>query len=145
MLKNKKRPGQLSVSLNERLPEKIRNLDLGPIRYKATLAESRLGWTDEEAGLVEEEYRRYLALKYLYPEKALPPHVYVDEFWHLHILDTEKYMEDCHEIFGEYIHHFPYFGARGEEDEQVFKAAYAQTVMLYKKHFGEPSQYFWQV
>ncbi len=32
----------------------------------------------------------------------------VDEVWHLHILDTRKYLIDCHEAFGRFIHHTPF-------------------------------------
>lgn len=31
----------------------------------------------------------------------------IDEFWHLHILDTIQYRSDCHTIFGTFIEHIP--------------------------------------
>ena len=31
-----------------------------------------------------------------------------DLFWHLHILDTRQYIEDCKNIFGYYLHHNPF-------------------------------------
>ena len=139
------RPGGRSVSINEQLPEKIRNLDLGPIKFKTMEPESHLGWIQEEADLAEEEYRKYLTLRFYYSEFPLPPDAIVDEFWHCHILDTHKYIEDCQTIFGKYLHHFPYFGIRGEEDAQRLQTAYQKCVELYKKHFGEPNQYFWQI
>ena len=37
----------------------------------------------------------------------LQPEPIADIVWHTHILFTEKYHEDCLEIFGDYIHHRP--------------------------------------
>ena len=57
--------------------------------------------------------------------------------WHYHILDTEKYAEDCRDIFGYFVHHFPYFGMRGDEDAQHLQAAFVETQELYVKEFGK--------
>jgi hypothetical protein len=45
----------------------------------------------------------------------------VDEIWHQHILDTHAYHRDCDAIFGSYLHHFPYFGMRGDADAQALR------------------------
>ncbi|HEU4561412.1 MAG TPA: hypothetical protein VFS20_26400 [Longimicrobium sp.] len=58
--------------------------------------------------------------------------------WHYHILDTRAYHRDCQTLFGEYFHHFPYFGMRGEEDEQNLERAFKMTGVLYEEAFGEP-------
>ncbi len=65
------------------------------------------------------------------PDKEL------DSFWHAHILDTMKYADDCEQIFGHFLHHFPYFGLRGEEDAQHLQDAFAETKRLYQAEFGE--------
>jgi hypothetical protein len=32
----------------------------------------------------------------------------LDDLWHEHILDTQKYKEDCESVFGKFIHHNPH-------------------------------------
>ena len=58
-------------------------------------------------------------------------------FWHTHILDTQKYMLDCENLFGRYIHHFPYFGMRGEKDRNQLKKSFYETEELFLLHFSE--------
>lgn len=93
------------------------------------------GWSQEQANEAEAEYKRFLALKRTYPEKDIVPHRDVDLFWHQHILDTEKYANDCEEIFGYFLHHFPYFGMNGPQDEQNLMDAFEETKQLYEDHF----------
>lgn len=30
-----------------------------------------------------------------------------DLFWHMHLMDTKKYAQDCHTLFGRFLHHVP--------------------------------------
>jgi hypothetical protein len=57
--------------------------------------------------------------------------------WHFHILDTRAYHQDCESVFGHYLHHFPYFGMRGEEDAQNLKKSFDNTQVLYFQTFSE--------
>ncbi|MCX7069356.1 MAG: hypothetical protein NTW85_16940 [Methylococcales bacterium] len=59
------------------------------------------------------------------------------------ILDTQKYQEDCELLFGYFLHHFPYFGMRGKEDEENLKMAWTETRQLYKTRFGELPTDLW--
>ena len=49
-----------------------------------------------------------------------------------------KYAEDCRMIFGRFLHHFPYFGMRGEQDAKDLRQAFSETRALFEKEFGEP-------
>jgi hypothetical protein len=49
-----------------------------------------------------------------------------------------KYAEDCQNVFGYFLHHFPYFGMRGEEDAADLKAASARMHELHLREFSEP-------
>lgn len=89
-----------------------------------------------EWDIAELEYRRFLTLKRLYPSVALVPSKQVDAIWHAHILDTRAYREDCQQVFGHFVDHFPYFGIYGQDDYRKLKDTFAQTVALYEKHFG---------
>jgi hypothetical protein len=94
------------------------------------------GWAPEYAEQVEDLYRKFLALNVRYPDRKICPTGPVDEFWHAHILDTRAYARDCELLFGEYLHHFPYFGMRGPDDRRDLEHAFAQSVELFIRHFG---------
>lgn len=74
------------------------------------------GWSLEEIDDAEFYYRCFLQAHKEFPNKRIVPTRKIDIFWHHHILDTQKYHDDCQKIFGHYLHHFPYSGIRGEND-----------------------------
>lgn len=120
-------------------------MDLEPVMVKAMDPEEGYGWTLEFTKAVAEEYRKYLTLCIEYPEVPVVPSNYVDDFWHLHILDTEKYQEDCEEFLGFFLHHFPYFGMRGPEDAANLTAAWLRTRELYTTRFGPIPEQYWPI
>jgi len=110
--------------------------DFTMIKIKLQDREEGPGWAPELCAIVEQEYKRFLALKRAYPNKEIVPNRLVDTFWHQHILDTEKYEQDCDVLFGHFLHHFPYFGMQGSEDRANLNAAFRDTQELYETHFG---------
>ena len=115
----------------------IQALDLDPIKFKLMDPEEGQGWSREYVDQMAIEYKRFLTLSVKYPEETIAPSKDVDKFWHGHILDTMKYAEDCQNVFGYFLHHFPYFGMRGEEDAENLAEAGKTTNRLYEKEFGE--------
>ena len=122
----------------------IAAIDFSMVKLKLMDTEEGEGWSADQCELVELEYRRYLALSWQYPDKAIVPSKVVDIFWHFHILDTQAYVEDCNRAFGYFLHHYPYFGMRGEQDAQALGAAYDETLALYELHFGSPVEDVWE-
>jgi hypothetical protein len=121
--------------------EAIEALDLGPIKFKLMDPEEGEGWTRELVEHMETQYKRYLTLVAKYPREAIAPGKDVDRFWHAHILDTRKYIDDCERVFGCYLHHFPYFGMRGADDAAALAKAGERTRELYEAEFGaEPGR-----
>jgi len=116
--------------------KKIMALDLGPIKVKLLHNEDGESWTLEKVSEVEVGYRQFLYLNYKYPEREIVPTKPIDQFWHQHILDTRKYAEDCDQVFGHFLHHFPYFGLRGNKDAENLRDAFAETKEFYAKEFG---------
>src|SRR5689334_8889791 len=112
-------------------------LDLEPNKMKLMHVESGEGWSLEKANAVEKEYRRFLCLMKLYPDEDTAPLVDVDTFWHYHILDTMKYAADCEQVFGYFLHHYPYVGMHGEDDEQFRLDSGDRMRELYEVTFGE--------
>jgi hypothetical protein len=121
----------------------INDLDLEMIKLKLMDQEEGEGWSREYAEQVEEEYRKFLALTRAFPDMAIVPSEPVDKFWHNHILDTQKYAPDCEKVFGFFLHHFPYFGMRGEEDMNNLNKSWDNTIDAYRKFFGDPPAGFW--
>ncbi len=112
-------------------------LDLARLRLKMRDVAEGEGWPAEVCALAELEYRRFLTLKRLFFSAALVPNGLMDKFWHAHILDTHNYHSDCLRLFGEYLHHYPYFGKRGESDRVELARAFQETKDLYLGIFGE--------
>ena len=111
-------------------------LDLEPIMVKLMDSEEGLGWSLDFTKRVATEYRKFLILCKENPNSPIVPSSFVDDFWHFHILDTQKYQEDCEVFFGYFLHHFPYFGMRGKQDEENLNTAWLESCQLYETRFG---------
>jgi len=118
-------------------------LNLEAIVIKAMDDDEGLGWSFEYALEVSDEYRKFLVLCLQNPNIAIVPSTQIDDFWHLHILDTQKYAEDCSSCFGYFLHHFPYFGMRDKQDEQNLKDAWELTKSLYIKEYMSMPEHLW--
>lgn len=114
------------------------NLDL--IKRKLMDKSAGHGWTRRQADHNEVEYKRFLVLLAKYPDQSIAPSTEVNKFWHGHILDTMKYAEDCDAVFGYFMHHFPDFGTRGEQDAANLVGAFMNMQRLYDREFGEARQ-----
>jgi len=129
---------QMLLPKNEKLTE-IENLDLERLRYKLLKDQPQRGWGGEKFDIALTEYKRFLILKVLHPEKSFAPTSLMDEIWHLHILDTKAYMRDCKSIFNKYLHHAPSFGQyNSEEQNSRLVNSRRNLEELYPEHFGEP-------
>src|SRR5438309_1562265 len=128
---------QLAARSTEQVIAAIQALDLDPIKFKLMDPEEGQGWSRQYVDQMEIAYKRFLVLSVKYPEKTIAPSKDVDKFWHGHILDTMKYAEDCQNVFGYFLHHFPYFGMRGEEDAANLAEAGRTTQRLYEQEFGK--------
>jgi len=115
----------------------VDSLDLDPIKVKLMDAETGEGWSFEKVESAEIRYRRFLTLCQENPKTPLVPTQDIDKFWHYHILDTSKYADDCQIYFGYFLHHFPYFGLRSDDDERDLAEAFEATKALYKARFNE--------
>ena len=117
------------------LTPEVAQLDFERLRWK--LEHSREAtWGHAEIEDAEREYRRFLTLKQIHPDLALVPSKQVDAFWHAHFLDTVAYARDCEDVFGGFLHHYPYFGIYGDEDYAKLVAAFARTREVYEMRFG---------
>jgi hypothetical protein len=123
--------------------DRVSVLDLSDIRLKLADPVEGNGYSPEHLDLMEQEYRRFLAMHIAYPDAEVVPCHIVDEMWHAHILDTIAYRRDCEAVFGEFLDHYPYFGLRSEEEAQELDSAYADTLTIYESEFGTPPDGTW--
>jgi hypothetical protein len=117
--------------------QRLTEVDFEPIAFKLTHPDEGLGLSLAQVSHNIEGYRQYLFLYYLYPDRILVPSREIDQVWHTHILDTAKYREDCDQLFGRFIDHWPYFGLADAADKAALEKAFAETQALYAHHFGE--------
>jgi hypothetical protein len=113
----------------------IDKIDFTLIKTKMSNKVDGTDLTLEQIDIAESEYRNFLKLLVLYPEKEFVPSKLIDEFWHFHILDTRKYYSDCIQIFGCVMHHYPYFGMNGEDDKKNLEKCFSDTKEIYKSTF----------
>lgn len=125
------------MSVEGFLNPQVCNLNFDCIKSKMSMNLNKLGWDQSDLELAEREYRRFLTLIVLNPGKAIVPTKLVDEFWHQHILDTQAYGDDCHQVFGAFVHHYPYFGINGKEDKLNLDKTFEETQRLYLEQFKE--------
>ncbi len=116
--------------------EKVQKIDFAPIFWKLKNPLKGEGMSDEELRSGCLQYQQWLALQMAFPEEHTPPSEIIDVFWHAHILDTSKYAEDCKEVFGFFLHHFPYTGWQGEEAKQAHDVKFELTKQLFEQYFG---------
>lgn len=95
-------------------------------------------WNLERAEKAVLNYQRYIAVTKALGGIQLVPNADIDEIWHMHILDTRAYMQDSNALFGEYLHHYPYFGMISEENKQQWEDVQAQSEQLWQSLFNEP-------
>jgi hypothetical protein len=76
--------------------------DLSDVQARVKL---RMRWSEELAAEAVQEYRKFIALVTLDPEKSYGMVDLVDEVWHQHLLNTHDYLEMCNAVIGGMIHH----------------------------------------
>ena len=104
--------------------------------------EHEYGLPQEYLKAVEQEWKKYIVLLAIYPERGFPMSAPVDQFAHEHLLDTHNMQALCEEIApGRVMHHEPTIG---EEEKQALLPLYhSDTIPMMEMHFGEASLIFW--
>jgi hypothetical protein len=117
----------------------IAHIDFTMLREKLIMSPEEGGqsWSVEMAEKAEAKYKKWLFLKLKYENVLIPPPRDIDTFWHGHIVDSLAYTRDTAAIFGQYVHHYPYFGMRGQADHQKLLDAFENTKRLYREEYNE--------
>ncbi len=113
-------------------------LDLSAICDKLQDPQGWYRWPNDRVIAAIKDYRKFLHLNRKYPETELVPGPDADEVWHLHVLNTRQYQEDCERLFGRFLHHSP----ASDMAEHEMEIARENTVRLHMKEFGEAPDNF---
>lgn len=139
----------LGTSINNEskraLLPKFENLDLESIIIKLTHPKDVHKWSREEAEYAVYQYKKFLFLNALYPEQELVPTKEIDNVWHVHILDTEKYRNDCQYLFGRFLDHYPYSGLGGQQDEKEHLKKFELSQTLFQELFPSDNVKFYKI
>ena len=84
------------------------------------------------------EFRRYLAIRLLYPEPISMVSKDVDEVWHACILFTRLYASLCDQVYGLFLHHEP-----AEPSDQLLNEEWEKFAGVHQHLFGTPGP-LWQ-
>lgn len=116
----------------------IQALDLESVKTRIMDHDLGEGWTREYADGIEAAYKNFLTVLVKHQEDAedILPSKDVDEFWHTHILQTMKYEDDCHAVFGKFLHHQPHIGELTTADHEKRALLADKTLRLYQQEFG---------
>jgi hypothetical protein len=114
----------------------VKDLDF-TLAIKKLQTENAGGWTEDRAIKAVEGYKRYLAITKALDGFQLVPNADIDEIWHYHIMDTRRYEKDCQDIFGGFLHHYPYYGMLDEENEKNWKENQVTSNNIWNELFNE--------
>jgi hypothetical protein len=116
---------------------KVAAVDLSSVRNKFAFKKGFWWRLRHDALRVECEYRQFLYLIVCNPGQTVVPWSHdLDDFWHEHILNTEKYAQDCNAVLGGFIHHNPHL----PEGSPPHAKAFAATRQMYKSTFKEAAR-----
>ena len=137
-------PGSLCVADATRVASaivRVACLDFSGQILKLTHPSEGYRFDPGRAGRACDDYRRFLAILAAFPELQVAPTAEIDLVWHLHILDTRAYARDTQSVFGFFLHHFPYLGLRGGNDDQLLGQAFRNGRVLFQTYFPESQAY----
>jgi hypothetical protein len=123
--------------MNQRANDCLPELDLACINRALEEETTTSMWSAEVRDLVELWYRRFLFLCSQHRDRELVPTLAIDEFWHMHILHTKKYVTDCQRLFGAYFHHTPFGKNISPQDNNRRAQGFASTMQLFQEEFAD--------
>jgi hypothetical protein len=108
--------------------ERLASIDLSWIVVKFV---RDYGYEAGDAFRAVDLYRNVLELAIEHPGRALLPPAGADKAWRAHILNTQRYRQDCLSLFGDFMHHDP-----DEFDQEAFRASWEFTRACFAARFG---------
>ena len=115
----------------------VEDIDFERIKWKMENSPENCSLSFDTIDLAIVEYKRFLTLRMENPGVKISPTKLMDEVWHFHILDTNKYRDDCQNLFGRFIDHHPSYGPfESVEVQESLAASFESMKALYQERFG---------
>jgi len=124
-----------ATGLDPNLSYKILQIDWQPLLLGLQHHEKTKSWLWQDQASAIVKYALFLYLAQMYPHHQLVPTTEIDEVWHLHLLNTEKYLSDCEYLLGYYLHHKPFFGLYNNFEKRQLQIHRDATINLFITHF----------
>jgi hypothetical protein len=134
-IKEAKMQARLTTKPENDVLAAIQALDLESVKLRVMDSELGEGWSREYTDSIEAAYKNYLAMLVKYPDDIEDIQISkdVDHFWHMHILHTLKYADDCQRLFGNFLHHEPQPREASSADIRKRSELAEQTRRLYRQ------------
>lgn len=105
----------------------------------------RLDLGERADATLERELKRFFALPVIFPgehEHPFVPSLAIDDLWHQFLVNTPRYHEFCHQVYGEYLHHVP-GETREETERRVYAGPMKFTVDSLRDAFDDVDENCW--
>ncbi|KAL4448669.1 hypothetical protein ABPG74_012758 [Tetrahymena malaccensis] len=100
--------------------------------------------TPESTQYLIMEYKKFFMIFLVNNSFSQVPSAFVDEVWHTHINFAKIYSYSCKVLTGGFINHVPATNLR-ENEQEIMKEEFNQTMALYEKLFGPVNEQYWQL
>ena len=118
----------------------VAGMNFDRIVWKIIDSDKSFNLSKKEVRNSVEQYKKFLSLKRKYPDSELVPTEEIDSVWHVHILDTKNYADDCNMLFGKFMNHKPYFGPYSKESQEDMARWFEETSIFWQMEYGEVLQ-----
>ena len=118
----------------------VAGMNFDRIVWKIIDSDKSFNLSKKEVRNSVEQYKKFLSLKRKYPDSELVPTEEIDSVWHVHILDTKNYADDCNMLFGKFLNHEPYFGPYSKERREDMARWFEETSIFWQMEYGEVLQ-----
>jgi hypothetical protein len=65
------------------------------------------GWSERKTVHIQYQYEVFWGICAIGLQREIYETLDVDNFWHVHVLHTQEYREDCKSVFGRFLEHVP--------------------------------------
>ena len=97
---------QNNAQRTQQLVSNLETINFAPLVAQLRSAQFPKRWSKLRSYQAIQTYAEFLLNAALQPDVPLPAvSADMDQVWHVHILQTQKYTEDCITLFGHYLHH----------------------------------------
>jgi hypothetical protein len=119
--------------------ELLMNWNMTDVRIR--MKKENTGLTDSYLNDLEVEYKRFMSLRFFFPNETMPISPIVDEMWHSHILFSRDYVHLSNSVGEPYLHHRPI--VHPEDVKRLTPLYETNTLKRYSEIYGEPTPQFW--